>query len=125
MLVDKYAHTRRRKPLFELRTFYGQLEHLYVIEFTQADANVIPQVPIILAAIRNCKIRDPGPSDLEGLDIHLYSTMGGLDVIDVTSIQALVGHVEFTVDGGGWALIDRSSSLARAMWDLTGHSEQD
>ncbi len=125
MLVDKYAHMQRRRALFEPHTFYGWLEHLYVIKFTCTDVRVSPQVLIILSAIRNCKIRDPGPSDLGGLDIHLYSSTGGLDIIDVTSIQALIGRVGYAVDGGGWAVIDQSGSLAHAIWDPTGNSEDE
>ncbi|KAH9009866.1 hypothetical protein EDB85DRAFT_2241680 [Lactarius pseudohatsudake] len=107
MLVDKFAHMHRRKPKFELQTFYD------------------PQKPIIIAAIRNCKIKTPGPADLEGIDIHLYSTTGSLDLIDITSVQALVGRVEYTVDGGGWAIIDRSGGLARAEWDPAGDADVD
>ncbi len=117
VLVDKFAHMRRHKPKFEPQTSYGQLEHLYLIKFTCSDTQVNLQMPIILATIWNCKIREPGPTDLESLDIHLYSTMGSLDIVDVTSIQALVGHVKYTVDGGGWAVIDWSGSLAQAEWD--------
>ena len=117
MLVDRFAHMHRRKPMLEPQTFYGQLEHLYLINLDCSDTQVDPQQPIILAAIRNCKISDPGLTELEGLDIHLYNTPGSLDLVDVTSIQALVGRVKYTVDGGGWAIINRSSSLARAEWD--------
>ncbi|KAF8262478.1 hypothetical protein EI94DRAFT_1773176 [Lactarius quietus] len=106
------------------QTFYGQLEHLYLVNFTCSDARVEPHKPIILAAIQNCKIKDPGPTDLEGLDVHLYNTTGSLDVVDVTSIQALVGRVEYIVDGGGWAIIDRSGSLAHAEWDPIGNDNE-
>ena len=122
MLVDRFAHMCRHKPKLEPQTFYSQLEHLYLINFVCSDTRVDPQEPIILAAIRNCKIRDPGPTELEGLDIHLYDTTGSLDLVDVTSIQALVGRVKFTVDSGGWAIIDRSGSLTRAEWDPTDDS---
>ncbi len=124
VLVDKFAHMRWRKPKFEPQTSYSQLEHLYLIKFTCSDTRVNLQAPIILAAIRNCKIREPGPTDLESLDIHLYSTMGSLDVVDITSIQALVGHVKYTVDGGGWAVIDRSGGLAQAEWDPADEDDE-
>jgi hypothetical protein len=124
MLVDRFAHMRRRKPQLEPKTFYGQLEHLHLITFNCSDSCVDPQKPIILAAIRNCKVKDPGPADLEGLDIHIYNTTGSLDIVDVTSIQALVGRVEYIVDGGGWAVIDRSGSLARTEWDPTGDDNE-
>ena len=117
MLVDRFAHMRRRKPMLEPQTFYGQVEHLYLINFACSDTQIVPQQPTILAAIRNCKIRDQGPTELEGLDIHLYNTTGGLDLVDITSVQALVGHIKYVVDGGGWAVIDRSGGLACAEWD--------
>ncbi|KAI9433386.1 hypothetical protein H4582DRAFT_1819870, partial [Lactarius indigo] len=124
MLVDKFAHMHRRKPNFELQTFYGQLEHLYLIIFSCSDTRVDPEKPTIIAAIRNCKIKTPGPTDLEGVDIHLYNTTGSLDLVDITSVQALVGRVKYTVDGGGWAIIDRSGGLARAEWDPTGNDNE-
>ncbi|KAI9434899.1 hypothetical protein H4582DRAFT_1818363 [Lactarius indigo] len=124
MLVDRFARQRRRKPVFEPQTFYSRLEHLYLIHFTCSDAQVDPQKPIILAAIRNCKTKDPGPTDLESLDIHLYNTTGSLDLVDVTSVQALVGRVEYTVDGGGWAIIDRSGGLACAEWEPTAEDDE-
>ena len=117
MLVDRYAHMRHRKLVLELQTFYGQLKHLYLINFVCSDTQVDPQQPIILAAIRNCKIKDLQPTKLEHLNIHIYNMTGSLDLVDVTSIQALVGRVKYTVDSGGWAIIDRSGSLAHAEWD--------
>jgi hypothetical protein len=51
MLVDRFAHMCRQKPQLEPQTFYGQLEHLYLINFTCSDNWVDPQKPIILAAI--------------------------------------------------------------------------
>ena len=119
MLVDRFAHMRHRKPMLEPQTFYGQLEHLYLINFVCSDTRVDPQQPIILAAIRNCKIKDSQPTELDHLDIHLYNMTGSLDLVDITSIQALVGRVQYVVDGGGWAIVDRSGSLARAEWDPT------
>ena len=106
MLVDRFARMHRCKPKLEPQTFYGQLEHLYLINFVCSDTRVDPQQPIILAAIRNCKIKDPQPTELERLDIHIYNMTGSLDIVDVTSIQALVGQVKYTIDGGGWAIID-------------------
>jgi hypothetical protein len=110
MLVEKFTHVCCCKPVFELKTFYGQLEHIYIIQLTPSSSNTQVnsdlQTPIFLTTIQNCKIREQGPTDLEGLDIHLYSTMGGLDVVHITSIQALISRVRYTVDGGGWAVID-------------------
>ena len=51
------------------------------------------------------------------VDIHLYTQMGTLDIIDITSVQALVGRVKSQVSGGAWAIIDRSGALARAIYE--------
>ena len=38
-------------------------------------------------------------------------------MVDITSVQALVGRVKVQVGGGGWAIIDRSGALARATYE--------
>ena len=43
--------------------------------------------------------------------------MGKLDIVDITSVQALVGRVKTQVAGGQWAVIDQSGALARAVYD--------
>ncbi|KAH6880950.1 hypothetical protein BKA70DRAFT_1391158 [Coprinopsis sp. MPI-PUGE-AT-0042] len=97
MYVDRHANQRRRKPEYELKTCYGQLEHIFCILF-------------ILAAIRGCVLTN---KTIPGLDIHFYANLGALEVVDITTIQALVGRVP---DGShGWAIIDRSGNLARAI----------
>jgi len=118
MLVDKYANQRNRRPLFGLETFYGQLDRLFLIQFSPncTYAKVEPSKPIILAAIRNCKL-EKADHELESLDIHLFTRYGALDFIDVTSIQALVGRVPCDTAGADWAIIDRSGSLARAVFN--------
>ncbi|KAJ7681395.1 hypothetical protein B0H17DRAFT_1161144 [Mycena rosella] len=115
MLVDKHARFKKRAPEFELQTFYGQLTHLYRVHFREACALLNTEEPTtyILAAIRAC-VLDADDAQLRGLDIHFYSGTGGLDVIDITSVQALVGRVPDR--GDGWAIIDRSGVLARAEW---------
>ncbi|KAJ7042829.1 hypothetical protein C8F04DRAFT_1029722 [Mycena alexandri] len=115
MLVDKNARFARRAVEFELQTFYGQLTHIYRVHFPAACAPLNINIPttFIFAAIRSC-ILEPDDPDLRGLDIHHISRHGGLDVIDITSVQALVGRVQDTSDN--WAVIDRSGVLARAEW---------
>ena len=106
MLVDKFVHMHHHKPKLKLQTFYGQLKHLYLINFTCSNTQMDPQQPTILTAIQNCKIQDQGPTKLKGLNIHLYNMTGSLNLVNITSVQALVGHVKYVVDGGGWAIID-------------------
>ena len=92
MLVNKYANKKRHKPIFKAETFYGQLQHIYIVKFSELcqDKCVEPEIPIFLAAIHNCKLTTDDPQ-LVKLNIHLYTQMGTLDIIDITSVQALVG----------------------------------
>lgn len=55
--------------------------------------------------------------ELERLDIHLYSLEGSLNFVDITSIQALVARVLCSKVGSNWAIVDRSGSLARAVFN--------
>ncbi|KAJ7256046.1 hypothetical protein C8J57DRAFT_1075207 [Mycena rebaudengoi] len=114
MLVDKHARRKNVKPEYEKTTFYGQLTHIYRVHFptVQPHVKIMKPTTLILAAIRNCDVK-PDEPQLQGLDIHFYSWVGQLDVIDMTSVQCLVGRVK---NGDEWAIIDRSGDLARADW---------
>lgn len=114
MFVDKYARQARRQPEYELRTFYGQLQHIYLIQFPGAcgDLGLNQASTIILASIRTCVLDNPVPQ-LECLDVKFYSAEGAVHIIDVTSLQCLVGRIR---DRNRWAIIDRSGSLARALY---------
>ena len=116
--MDKFAHMKRQKPVYEPQTFYGQLQHIYVVKFSDlcSDAHVEPEKPVFLVVIWNCKLETDN-TELTKLDIHLYTHTGTLDVVDITSVQALVGRVKVQVGGGGWAIIDRSGALARATYE--------
>ncbi|KAJ6479116.1 hypothetical protein C8R45DRAFT_833107 [Mycena sanguinolenta] len=115
MLVDKNTRRAKVAPDFELQTFYGQLQHIYRVHFPDA----VPELDIdgpttyILAAIRVCTLRADDPQ-LRDLDIHFYSHMGALDLIDITTVQSLVGRIG--LENSEWAIVDRSGSLARAVW---------
>ncbi|KAJ3494279.1 hypothetical protein NLJ89_g10843 [Agrocybe chaxingu] len=93
MLEDKHEKHKRKRVKLVPKTFYGQLEHLFLIRFpalNDADSSrEEDNRPIILAAIRECKLEKDDP-DLAGLDIHLYNTLGALHYLDVTCIQALI-----------------------------------
>ncbi|KAJ3485684.1 hypothetical protein NLI96_g4778 [Meripilus lineatus] len=110
-LVDANTRYRNRAILLEPRTFYGQLKNLYTVQLIR----LVPSYPasepslFILAAIKTCAISRIHPT----LDIHYYEKEGPLEVMDVTSIQCLVGRVR---DGDTWAIVDRSGSLSRAVY---------
>ena len=114
MFVDKYARQRHRNPSYELQTFYGQLQHLFIIHFETVCPGLRLQEPttIIMAAIWTCILDDANTIPVEVLDIHDYTKQGALHIVDVTSIQCLVARVK---DDTQWSILDRSGALARAV----------
>jgi hypothetical protein len=109
-LVDKYARQKRRQPEYELKTFYGHLQHLFVIRLPLAPhLNIHAPVVHILAGIETCEVQRS-----TDLDIHYFNKLSGsLDVVDITCVQCLVGRIPVA---SGWAIIDRSGDLARALY---------
>ena len=102
---------------FGPKTFYGQLEHIYTITFPGGcpGLQVFYPTTYILACIHRCKLKTDD-LQLARLDIHLYreGDDARLDITDITGVQCLVGRVR---DGSkGWAIIDRSGTLARAVY---------
>ena len=47
--------------------------------------------------------------------MHYFKTHGRTEVVDITTVQCLVGRVK---DRGTWTIIDRSGNLARATFEL-------
>ncbi|THU81651.1 hypothetical protein K435DRAFT_571382, partial [Dendrothele bispora CBS 962.96] len=117
MYVDVHATRRNLDPVYKLETFYGQLQHIYLIHFNSAcsQLNLLePSTTIIMAQIKSCRVDNN--NEIEGLDVHFYSSMGNTDVVDITSIQCLVGRVP--VGHNRWAIVDKSGPLARALSQL-------
>ena len=98
------------KPEFELKTFYGQIQQIFLIPIPGApDLHLEKPETIILASIKNSPIER---HDVNGLDIHYYRNEDGYtEVVDISAIQCLVARV---FDRGWWTILDRSGKLARA-----------
>ena len=61
---------------------------------------------VVVAAIRKVKTSPKTP-----LSIPCYSEMGGMEIVDISVINCLVGRIE---DRGEWVIIDRTAGLAQA-----------
>jgi hypothetical protein len=68
---------------------------------------------VVFAVIRKCHIADEDPN---GLDIHYYEREGALDIVDLNTVQCLVGRIWVSLSKQ-WAIVDRSGQLARVQWD--------
>ena len=100
------------------KTLYGQLQRLLVIKLLQPTPLPLPlrddpPSHIVLAFIQNCKIDDTTNPISGSLDIHHCTQMGALDVVDINTIDCVVGRVK---DRGRFSIIDRSGSLSRSFY---------
>ncbi|KAJ3489496.1 hypothetical protein NLI96_g2091 [Meripilus lineatus] len=112
LLVDANSRYHNRPVSLLKQTFYGQLQHVYAFELADTPGRIGQEQErpyIIVGVIRSCVIQRDHPS----LDIHYYEKEGGLEVVDITSVQCLIGRVK---EDKGWAIIDRSGSLSRAYY---------
>jgi hypothetical protein len=111
MLIDKNANYRNRPVVLEPAIFFGQLQHIFVVQLTASKTlKLAKPETLILAAIRTCSDRR-----LEGNGIYYYTEEGRMEVVDMSCVQCLVGRVS---DRGRWAIIDRSESSARPVFTL-------
>jgi hypothetical protein len=109
----------------ETVTHYGKLEHIMTITFPESHKSLQPSGPAnsIFALIHRCILKEDDPQ-LASLDVHFFSKeKQSFDVIDITSVQCLVGRVK--AGGNNWAIIDRSGKLAQAMYEEQGDGEQE
>jgi len=101
VLVDKFARQRRRKPEYERKTCFGQLQHIFVVKLPViASLRLTEPRTIFLAGIRPCDV-----VAFDSLGNQYYSKLGQLGAVDMTCVQCVVGRVK--VDNL-WAIIDRS-----------------
>jgi hypothetical protein len=113
---DRNERKRTLDVDLEPKVLYGQLEEIYKIHFHSATSlralGLVEPTTIIMAAIRNCAMLK---EHIQGLgSIGFYKSKGKLDVVDVTTIDGLVGRVKC---GGMWAIIDRNADTAKRKYD--------
>nr|GAT47398.1 predicted protein [Mycena chlorophos] len=112
--VDANARSRNAPVRNELKTFFGQLQHIFSLTLAASDElGLEEETTFFLAAVRPCLVERSHPN---GLDIHYYSKYEPAAVVDITTIQCLVGRAR-TLDGRMWAIFDRSGELARPFGD--------
>jgi len=110
MLVDTFARQKNRRPQFILKTFFGQLQHLFRIQLPECHELGTDATTVLIAAIKTCVIESSFPMQL---DIHQYTRLGQLHFVDLKNVQCLVGRI---FDRNQWSIVDRSGALARAVY---------
>ncbi|KAJ3005166.1 hypothetical protein NUW54_g4465 [Trametes sanguinea] len=110
VLVDQNAHHRHRPIILEKKTLYGQLQRILHVQLRPIPSHaLLSPPPIVIAAIQTCSIQRSN----QDLDIHYYQRMGGVDYVDITTVQCVVGRIR---DRSQFAIVDRSGALARAIF---------
>ncbi|KAF8344425.1 hypothetical protein F5887DRAFT_971113 [Amanita rubescens] len=111
LLVDQNARKRRKAPHYEIADFYGQLEHILVVQLPRApelDPALQSDTTYILAAIHRCEV-----DMTNSMGFPVYSKMGRKEVVDITTVQCLVGRAQ---TGNNWVIIDRSGELQQSTY---------
>jgi len=73
-----------------MKTFYSQLQYIFVVSLPLDTSLCISEPTVhILASIKTCKVERSNAA----LDIHYYSKLGGLDILDITCIQCDPMHL--------------------------------
>jgi hypothetical protein len=95
-----------------LEQFYGRLERLLAVPIFSSDTYHLDDTdpPVLfLAVVRSYKT---DKRNAVGMVTYPLSDQGRVTVVDVTTIQCLVGRVRdpAPVHGERWAIVDRSGS---------------
>ncbi|EGO04760.1 hypothetical protein SERLA73DRAFT_44315, partial [Serpula lacrymans var. lacrymans S7.3] len=104
-LVDKYTCQRHWTPEYKLKTFFPQQQYAVVVPLP-----MITLLTLVQPAVKTCVLEG-----VNTLGVPYYSKLGPLKVVDIICIQCAVGRVKY---GQRWAIIDRSGTLARAVYTL-------
>ena len=98
--MDKFTNQRKKKPKYELKTFYGQIQYIVHIPLPATeDLGLEEPVNVILATIKNCPIERENAN----LVCTYQNEDGYAEVVDITAIQCLVARV---FDRGWWTIIE-------------------
>jgi len=99
----------------KLQTFFRQLLCIVVIPIPKSkELKTKKPEKICLAVVQQVHANFPNAHGI--LLILFYLQTGGLDPVDINTIQCVVSRVE---DWGKWGLVDRSGLLAHAVFDKT------
>ena len=101
----------KNKPVdLQWRNYFGQLLYVFWIQLPAIPPlQLLGASTVAFAAIHKCDVVFDDP-DLP--NIHYYQQQTHVDVVDITTVRALVGRVLWD---GWWAIIDRGAGLAEPL----------
>jgi len=108
-------HRRNLPEDLKLQTFFRQLLCIIIIPIPKSkELKTKKPEKVCLAVVWQVHANFPNAHGI--LPILFYLQTGGLDPVDINTIQCVVGHVE---DWGKWGLVDHSGPLAHAVFNKT------
>lgn len=120
-LVDRNSHRRNAEESLHRKSFYGQLKHIYVVTMPATQELCGPNEPpheetLILAVIQVFSLARHRIAK----STPITSGIGRLEVVDMTTVQYLVGRIP---QGKDWAIIDRTRTILPSFDNPDTHSD--
>ena len=118
-LVDINAHRAHTPIHLEKREFFGELRKIIVLHLPASNTvrGLSEPVTLMLAEVAQALTDYKGPV----ASMCFYEKTATPEIIDLASVQCLVGRFQTSTSGKRiWAIIDRSGPLARAEWGGEG-----
>ncbi|RXW12674.1 hypothetical protein EST38_g13181 [Candolleomyces aberdarensis] len=110
-LVDERQRSRQGPTQLCAKLQFGRLTHILLLKVPPTPIlNVTEATSIAFAVIEECEKPVQHPS---GLDIYFYSKTKSAEVVDITTVKALVGRVFWD---NKWAIFDRNGKLEQALF---------
>jgi hypothetical protein len=122
---DAFVDQNERRPhapedLVE-QTFFGSLQHVLSLELPASrDLHLSRPLPLVFVAVRTCITSTFSP--VANYDIHYYSRLGGLNLVDLKTVQCLIGRVQVN---NSFTILDRTGSLQRAWYNEDNDDDDD
>jgi hypothetical protein len=89
-----------------LGMFFGELQRIVKIDvLATLQLNLKEPQTLFFAIVKQCNVKQTNDGFWE------YTTLGGLEAVDIGLVQCVVGRV---FDRGKWVIIDRSGDRAHA-----------
>lgn len=108
LLIDERAHRRNEEPILSPRTFFGQLERVFICVLRPSAALEITEpTPLILMDVNCCN------TTKDRFDFHEYTHFRGCEIVDGTAIRALVGRI---MDREKWVFVRREGVVEHASY---------
>lgn len=108
VLVDQLAHNRQVQPVMNGKTFFGELERIFLLHLPKNSRIKQKKAETLaLLDIRSCDVTQAS------FDFFEYRTFGSREVVDASALRALVGRIK---NGSSWTFVRREGVFEHAVY---------